>query len=229
MVNLSKTVREYTPVHIREECVPKITSPKQAAQECQSIEVANSGISYSELVTKSGRRHLESVFRSPTDSEIDKYRGIETIIEKTLKRDSLFRKISFASIVLCGLTIAATVSCSCLMQEYVSLVVTLGVFIASMFAFIPCIMITFMHNDGLVYKVLRNPSDLFISESGADTCDTHWAFSKAEQWIDRKIFRPCHCKDLGAFDKVINDRHNVFIVYSEAYNAAVIVDPNLFD
>jgi hypothetical protein len=243
--DLNKPIREYTPVHIREEYTPSQEyTPEHLCEEFnpnQDIPVvevlppkqelaapAEHNISYSQAISDCRSQYLASIFRRASEAELKPFRSPSASIKKTLKRHALaaFSAIVALAIGLLSIMGALTLILQSSDNSGEPLIFTLCVLCFSIFA----IWLSLKDDDNsqLLYKTLKNATDVFVSHDGANDI-TISKIKKCSQRIDCDVFRPYFCKDDSAYKAVIRDKHDVYVIYSDKTKSAVIIDPKLFE
>lgn len=248
MVNLSKEslnkpIREVTPVHIREEEVPhrEYTPIHQCAEPVNApvIEVvpkkqelaapANRNLSYSQATADCRKQYLASHFQTASDTELEQLRSFASILKKALKRYML---VSVGAISLALLSVGCLLSCIAFGVDDISSEFTLLIGSSFVTTLLSLLMIAGIvmkdNNNVLSYDTLRSVTDVYISPNGANHA-TISIVENCRQRIDCSVFRPHFCKDNQAYEAVVNDKHDVFVLYSNKTQSAVIIDPKLFE
>lgn len=259
---LNKPIREYTPVHIREEYTPSQEyTPEHLCegnipnQDLPAVEVlppkqelatpAEHNISYSQAISDCRSQYLASIFRRASEAELkplrlasifhrasgtklEPFRSPSESIKKTFKRHALatFSAIVALAIGLLSIMGALTVISQLSDNSGEPLIFTFCVLCFSIFA----IWLSLKDDDNsqLLYKTLKTATDVFVSHDGANDI-TISKIKKCSQRIDCDVFRPYFCKDDSAYEAVIRDKHDVYVIYSEKTKSAVIIDPKLFE
>lgn len=186
-------------------------------------------LSYSKLASDCRKDYLSSIFKKPSDTELDRF----NVLFHRVKKDAnttvgITLGILFGAII--GLIIIIIAGNSTYYDEKISICITMvGIFHCAI-AFI-CILesIWSFNNSFLIYKSIWKATDIFVCNSGATSNETFNRISRCRQNIEYEIFRPRHCKDTDAYSTVIRDKHDVYVVYSGKTKSAVIIDPDLYD
>lgn len=83
------------------------------------------------------------------------------------------------------------------------------------------------HGKCIMEEIILDPTtNIFICSTGADTMPTEKSL-KFRQRIASYIFRPYGCDDDSAFRTIVQDQHDVYLIYKDG--KAVFVDPLLFE
>lgn len=247
MVNLKKEsnnpIREITPVHIREEYTPvREYTPTHICDETpiqdvpvievvpqqQELAVCSGQLSYSKATQDCRKQHLASCFQSASDKEIEGFRSLSVPLKSLLKKYMITSITALSAVIFCFMCLIGLIVSAPLHNNFLSTAMFIGEG-ASNFSLIMLACMTMGDkNSAMLYKTLKSVSDIYISHDGANY-KTINKIKKCSQRIDCYIFRPSFCKDNKAYEAVVNDKHDVFVLYSDKTKSAVIIDPMLFE
>lgn len=252
MISLSKSdksVREYSPNHICDEPSPApLTANMPPVKEFvpQKHKLATSkskDISYTRIVCEGRRQHLASVFTTASCNEVEKLRSLSPLIQKEIKKHNVVMGILcgvgcalLAAIIalivyiatngLEGIIVSIINFCKTLSPLTLCAVEIIGGVLA--YTSIKALKDDNENNDN-TFETLKTATDVFICTTGANTPETAKCIQQCKQTIEYEIFRPSYCKNQEAYTEVVQDKHDVFVVYSNSTQRAVIIDPKLFE
>lgn len=248
MVNLKKEsnhpIREITPVHIREEYTPvREYTPTHICdetpiQDVPVIEVvpqkqelaapAEHNISYSQAISDCRSQYLASCFQSASDKEIEGFRSLSVPLKSLMKKYMIVSIATLSALIFCFMCFAGLIVSLPLHNEFLSTAMIISGEV-SLFSVLMLACTTMGDtNSVFLYKALKSVSDIYISHDGANY-KTINKIKKCSQRIECGVFRPRFCKDNKAYEAVVNDKHDVFVLYSDKTKSAVIIDPMLFE
>lgn len=242
--DLNKPIREYTPVHIREEYTPSQEyTPEHLCEENipnqvipvvevvppkQELAVCAGQLSYSKAIKDCRRQHLASCFQSASDKEIEGFRSLSVPLKSLLKKYLISSITALSAAIFSLLCLIGLIVSLPLHNNFISTAMLIGGE-ASLFSLVMLACMTIGDNNSvLMYKTLKSVSDIYISHDGANY-KTINKIKECSQRIDCDVFRPRFCKDNKAYEAVVRDKHDVFVLYSNKTKSAVIIDPKLFE
>ena len=229
----------YTPEHIAYE--PPAPDPETDikisvihANNAPAVVENQKPLSYSQIAQNKQygfHRHLESVFRVPTDDKIDKLRSLGTEIHKMLRLNLVSTILAVTGSILGGFGIITAICTGALRAVLPTIVLTSIAIVGFAMAGVGLAIAHFAGVEDwcyLLHKTLRKATNVYICNTGADTDATN---KKLEwrQYIDRFILKPKRCSDYDIFRTVTHNEHDVYVVYSDDTNSIVFIDPKLFE
>lgn len=229
----------YTPEHIAYE--PPAPDPETDikisvihANNAPAVVENQKPLGYSQIAQSKRygfHKHLESVFRVPTDDEMNKLRSLGTKIHKMLRLNLVSMILAATGSILGGFGVITAICTGALRAVLPTIVLTSIAIVGLAMAGTGWVIARFAGTEDwcyLLYKTLRKATNVYICDTGADTDATN----KKLEWrryIDRFILKPKHCSDYDIFKTVTQNEHDVYIVYNDDTNSVVFIDPKLFE
>lgn len=229
----------YTPEHIAYE--PPAPDPETDikisvihANNAPAVVENQKPLSYSQIAQSKQygfHKHLESVFRVPTDDEMNKLRSLGTEIHKMLRLNLVSMILAATGSLLGSFGIISAICTGVLGAVLPTLVLTSVGIVGSVMVGVGWAIAHFAGVEDwcyLLHKTLRKATNVYICHTGADTDATNKKLDW-RRYIDRFILKPKRCSDYDIFRTVTHNEHDVYVVYSDDTNSIVFIDPKLFE
>lgn len=247
-----ESITKYCPAPTRAMSTPTIeVLPSTIEGEVALADNSNKSnpLSYTEYTRDQRLEHLIKNFRRPNTVEIQKLEKIREVLLPFFRKQQAYTKLFYIGLVLLFFGVAGvlvgllgylTTAFEVPSKECHPAFPLVGGIGAFLLAGGVSVCVSCLHkapnSHGLnnepvggfhLEEVILDPTaEVFICDTGADTIPTEKSL-KFRQRIASYIFRPYGCDDDSAFRTIVQDQHDVYLIYKDG--KAVFVDPLLFE